>query len=638
MKIIRILIVNLIIIAIGIGAVTVIDRALTAKRKIAVESQRDMAADQLKENIKSFLGVRFGALIALKSYYESLAEVTTKEFTIFAEGVTKQVPGFLAIEYIDRNGFITEIHPYDENKESLKLNIRNSPECASPLARSEKEQGIAVTVSMDIRQHGVGFMAFLPVNKGKARNGWVAGVFEVATIVDESFIKVLREKFYLRILDQNGRIISMGPGEFPGEFTSRKVEIGDTTWEMRFAYKEGAVTDAASGNRLVWIMGLLFVAALALFATVIQVQNVRLERTNVALAGANKKIRELESQKQEAIVANMVDGIIVADTDKKIVLINPAARKIFGLEEVQPLGMQIMPLFDQYSLSTPFYEIIASAEPQVFEMTSKESEGVVFSTLYTRLKDNDGGDAGCVIAIRNITAMRIVENMKSEFIMMTSHKLKSPLAVVKSTISLFKDGIMGEVPERQLAALNKSYAQIEYQESLINKLLDYAAIEKKSLKISLEKERFSVDQVVDEILSELAPQIGEKEIQVEKALVPGIGTINADRRRIKQLLMNLVENAVKFNPKGTAVAVSDALEGGKLKIEVVDNGVGIPAHELPHIFDTFKQVDKYKTGQVKGIGLGLMIARQIALAHDGDIIAHSDEGKGTTFIVKLAAL
>lgn len=638
MKIVRILIVNLIIIAIGVGAVTVIDRALTAKRRIAVESQRDMAADQLKENIKSFLGVRFGALIALKSYYESLPQVTTKEFTIFAEGVTKQIPGFLAIEYIDQKGFITEVHPYDENKQSLKLNIRNSPECVSPLARSEKEQGIAVTVSMDIRQHGVGFMAFLPVNKGKARNGWVAGVFEVATIVDESFIKVLREKFYLRIFDQNGRIISMGPGEFPKEFTSRKVEIGDTTWEMRFAYREGAVTDAAAGNRLIWIMGLLFVAALALFATVIQVQNIRLEKTNVALAGANKKIRELESQKQEAIVANMVDGIIVADTEKKIVLINPAARKIFGLEDVQPVGMQIMPLFEKYTLSVPFYEVIASLEPQVFEMTSKESEGVVFSTLYTRLKDSDGNDAGCVIAIRNITSIRIVENMKSEFIMMTSHKLKSPLAVVKSTISLFKDGIMGEIPDRQLAALNKAYAQIEYQESLINKLLDYAAIEKKSLKISLEKERFSVDQVLDEILSELAPQIREKEIRVEKALVPGIGTVNADRRRIKQLLMNLIENAVKFNPRGTTVAVSDALEGGKLKIEVVDNGVGIPAHELPHIFDTFKQVDKYKTGQVKGIGLGLMIARQIALAHDGDIIAHSDEGKGTAFIVTLSVL
>jgi len=638
MKIIRILIVNLIIVAIGIGAITVLDRALAAKRRIAVESQRDMAADQLKENIKSFLGVRFGALIALKSYYESLREVTVKEFTIFAEGVTRQIPGFLAIEYIDQNGFIAQVHPYEENKESMKLNIRNSPGCVSPLARSEKEQGIAVTVSMDIRQHGVGFMAFLPVNKGKARNGWVAGVFEVATIVDESFIKVLREKFYLRLFDQNGRIISMGPGEFPEEYTSRKVEIGDTTWEMRFAYKEGAVAAAAAGNRLVWVMGLLFVAALALFATVIQLQNIRLEKTNVALAGANKKIRELESQKQEAIVANMVDGIIVADTGNRIVLINTAARKIFGLEDVQPLGMQIMPLFEKYTLSTPFYEVIASAEPQVFEMTSRESEGIVFSTLYTRLKDNEGGDAGCVIAIRNITSMRMVENMKSEFIMMTSHKLKSPLAVVKSTISLFKDGIMGEIPERQLAALNKSYAQIEYQESLINKLLDYAAIEKKSLKISLEKERFPVDQVVDEILSELAPQIQEKGIQVEKALVPGIGMINADRRRIKQLLMNLVENAVKFNPKGTVVAISDALEGGKLKIEVVDNGVGIPAHELPHIFDTFKQVDKYKTGQVKGIGLGLMIARQIALAHDGDIIAHSDEGKGTTFIVKLSVL
>jgi PAS domain S-box-containing protein len=638
MKIIRILIVNLIIIALGVGAITVIDRALQSKRKIVVQSQRDMAGEQLRENIKSFLGVRFGALIALKSYYESLPKVTTKEFTIFAEGVTRQVPGFLAIEYIDQSGFITEIHPFDENKESHKVNIRNFRECVQPLVRSEREQGIAATTSMDIRQHGVGFMAFLPVNKGKTRNGWVAGAFEVATIVDESFIKVLRDKFYLRIFDQNGRIISMGPGEFPGEFTSRKVEIGDTTWEMRLAYKEGAVKGYAAGNRAVWAMGLFFVAALVLFATVIQLQNIRLEKTNVALAAANSKIREMESQKQEAIVANMVDGIIVADTGNRIVLINPAARKIFGLEDARPAGMQIAPLFEKFSLTLPIEEVMAAAGPQVFEMMSKGAEGVVFSTLHTRLKDSEGNDAGSVIAIRNITEMRLVENMKSEFIMMTSHKLKSPLAVVKSTISLFRDGIMGEVPERQLTALKKSYAQVEYLEGLIGKLLDFAAIEKKSLKISLEKERFSFDQVIGEILADLGAQIREKEITVEQALMPGIGMIIADRARVRQLFFNLIENAVKFNPKGTAVAVSDALEGGKLKVEVVDNGTGIPAHELPHIFDAFKQVDKYKTGQVRGIGLGLMIAKQIALAHDGDILAFSEEGKGTRFIVTLSAL
>ncbi|HRZ86596.1 MAG TPA: ATP-binding protein [bacterium] len=637
MKIIRIIIVNLIIVALGVGAVAVIDGTLRAKRKVTVAAQRGLAAEQLRESIQSYLGVRFGALIALKSYYESLSEVKTREFSTFAEGITKQVSGFLAIQYIDQNGFIREIYPLEENKESKSLNISEIRESAAPMKRSEKEGKLAVSVSMDIRRHGVGFMAFIPVNKGKARVGWVAGVFEVETIVSEAFIKALRQQYYMRLLDQNGRIISMGPGEFPEEFTSRKIQIGDTNWEMRFAFKEGAVKEGAYTGHFVWGMGLIFVAALVLFATVIQVQNVRLHRTNAALSVANKKVRDLEAQRQEAIVANMADGIIVADTDNRIVLINEAAKKIFNTGDAAQ-GKEFVPLFDRYALSVPIDAAVRNAEPVVAEMVSRESEALVFSVLMTRLKDSDGADAGCVVSVRNITEMRLVENMKSEFIMMTSHKLKTPLAVVKSTISLFRDGIMGALTDKQLSALNKSYAQIEHQEGLINKLLDYAAIEKKSLKMSLSKERFDVSAVVDEAVAGLASHIAEKGISVEKALVPGIGTIIADRARVKQLIHNLLDNAVKFNPKGTAVCVSDAIENGKLKIEVVDNGVGIPAHELAHIFDSFKQVDKFKTGQVKGIGLGLMIARHIAMAHDGDIQCYSEEGKGTRFIVTLATL
>lgn len=228
--------------------------------------------------------------------------------------------------------------------------------------------------------------------------------------------------------------------------------------------------------------------------------------------------------------------------------------------------------------------------------------------------------------------LKELDRMKSDFISTVSHELRSPLHSISGYVQLLLDG-KAQDPATQRECLEIIYRQTQHLTNLINDLLDTSRMESASL--ALQKEPMQLYTAVQEVISELQPLADQAKITLSNNLTPGLPAVLGDKERLRRVIRNLVHNAVKFTPKGGHVTISATVETGRIVISVEDNGIGIPAEALPHLFERFYQVDSSSTRRVGGTGLGLYICKQIVAAHGGEIWVKSEVGKGSTFSFSL---
>ena len=225
--------------------------------------------------------------------------------------------------------------------------------------------------------------------------------------------------------------------------------------------------------------------------------------------------------------------------------------------------------------------------------------------------------------------LREVGELKEEFLAVTTHDLRSPLTVISGVISFFSSGRLGELTPEQKNMVSMMERNTLSLIELVNDLLDSAKIESGSLKLELAAvEPASVAREVYEMMRPLAE---EKGIALELGVADELPQAYADRQKLRRVLVNLVSNALKFTPRGGRVAVRAAEEGEDVRFSVSDTGVGIPAEDLPRLFDKYEQARSRATRSEKGTGLGLYITRQLVELHGGGIKVDSQEGKGSTF-------
>ena len=220
--------------------------------------------------------------------------------------------------------------------------------------------------------------------------------------------------------------------------------------------------------------------------------------------------------------------------------------------------------------------------------------------------------------------------MKDEFLATLSHELRSPLQAIVGWSQLLVRGVGEGDRQRGLESIERN---ARLQSQLIEDLLDISRIT--SGKVHLETRNVSLDAVVDAAIASVAPAAQAKGIRLQRSYESG-PVVRGDPARLQQVLFNLLSNALKFTPNGGDVTVSLKSAGSQVEVRVADTGVGIPADQLPHVFDRFRQADSSSTRRHGGLGLGLAIARQLIELHGGTVQAASDgEGKGTTVIVRL---
>ena len=235
--------------------------------------------------------------------------------------------------------------------------------------------------------------------------------------------------------------------------------------------------------------------------------------------------------------------------------------------------------------------------------------------------------------LHDITALKQMDQLKSDFVSMVAHEIRSPMNSVLAQLKVVRDGLAGELTEKQQEILGRASEKIRALSDLTTELLDLAKIE--SGLITQEKERLSIGELLKDQVTFHEAKAQAKDIRLEMGSLPDLPRVLANRANMEEVLSNLITNAINYTPEGGRVTVSADTEEDYLHVRVEDTGMGIAEEEIGQIFNRFYRVKNEKTMYISGTGLGLPIVKSILDAHNGLIRVDSVVDQGTTFHVYL---
>ena len=353
----------------------------------------------------------------------------------------------------------------------------------------------------------------------------------------------------------------------------------------------------------------------------------------------DQKLLEVASEKSKlhAIVNSMADGIIVINRERQLVLWNPATIKMLDLNVKLEAGKDFKEIIEEKDLvdvinkafSPDFSQYTVLSEE--IELTKGETKTIMVHVACVR--DEKGSDLGVVSTFRDITGLKEVEEVKSQFVTMVAHELRAPLAAVEGYLTAYLTGVAGTDPQFNRQMLERARLRSQSLMELVNDLLQFVRLESK--KVVRKKELLDMSDIIVNTLELLKQQGTSKDLVFQLDMPEKLPLIEADRTEMEQLITNLISNAIKYNVKNGKVIVSVVPDTHYLNIKVTDTGIGIEEESLPCIFDEFYRVQGAKTRYTTGTGLGLSIVKRIVESHFGRIEVESKVDKGTTFTVKL---
>jgi two-component system NtrC family sensor kinase len=333
---------------------------------------------------------------------------------------------------------------------------------------------------------------------------------------------------------------------------------------------------------------------------------------------------ENERSKLDVTINNIQDGVILLDEDNKIILLNPAVRKIFGLGLGDLIGKPVLEVITHNDFTALLTSIQQDNPLKTQEVVFED--GRVFNYQYTPIPE-----IGSVITLEDISHLKMLDRLKSDFIHTISHDLRSPLTAIMGYIELLDR--VGPLNDQQKQFVRHVQNSAQNITALVNDLLDLGRIE---AGFDTRKDEVSLEQIVQFTLENLGRQISDKKLDFNVNIDPDLPVIRGNPIRLRQMVDNLLVNAVKYTPEAGKITVHLRREDSQVIFEVADTGVGIPATDQPHIFEKFYRASNAPKG-TPGTGLGLAIVRSIVENHQGRIWVQSNVGTGTKFVVVLPA-
>lgn len=352
-----------------------------------------------------------------------------------------------------------------------------------------------------------------------------------------------------------------------------------------------------------------------------------------------RSLRDIATEKSKikTIIHCMGDGVLVCDSEGYIVLTNPAACRMLKLPESCLVGNLISQVNLDPELSKTIEESLKSvgvSYTSVSQELSIGESGEIFLRAHTApVKDDQGETIGAVTVLQDISHLKELDKMKSEFIAMVTHELRAPISAVEQQLSVILNRMAGEISEKQEKLLLRAKERTKGLLALIKDLLDLSKIE--AGRMVQYKEPLSLQEVIQKVIDLMKVEADHKKIDLQFPAPSQDLIVHADRTSMEGIFTNLISNAIKYTPEGGRVVVTLTEEGGFAKATVSDTGIGIKKEDLPRIFDKFYRVKSIETRQIVGTGLGLSIVKSIVDAHLGSISVESEEGGGTTFTVVL---
>jgi PAS domain S-box-containing protein len=342
-----------------------------------------------------------------------------------------------------------------------------------------------------------------------------------------------------------------------------------------------------------------------------------------------------EKNKSIAIVKSISDPLIVLDMNFKVTLVNKACEEVFDIEEKSVLHKHFFEAFRYANL----YDFIASAytecdkrhSEEIIKITSKEKE-YYFNVIISIVKDSELKVNEIVVLLQNVTELKQLEKMKTDFIATISHEFKTPLTSIMMGVSLIEDDNIGQLNEKQISIVDTIKDDADTLSDLVSDLIHLSKIESEKAIYSMES--CSIIGIIENSISNFYSQAEGKEVVLHYEASEELSKVFGDMEKLTWVLNNLISNSLKHTNAGDEIFIKACVREDKICVSVEDSGEGIPSQYQKNIFDKYVQVEQGQ-GDIKGSGLGLAIAREIVEAHGGNIWCESKLDEGSTFIFTL---
>lgn len=334
---------------------------------------------------------------------------------------------------------------------------------------------------------------------------------------------------------------------------------------------------------------------------------------------------EAEKTKFSAVLENMKEGVIAVDCENRIQIINQGAQKMFGISD-EVSGKPFIEVIRNKSLD----DMLTAA---IKEQTTAFQEISLSQPLEKTLKVSAAGISKCegnvcgLLVFFDMTEIKRLENMRKEFVANVSHELKTPLTSIQGFIETLRSGAL-EDTQKSGEFLAMMQEDSERLTRLINDLLELSRIE--SQEIPLQVQELDLKTQADKAAAVLGAQAAARRVTIENNIPAGC-RVWADPDRLRQIFLNLIENAVKFNKPEGCVILSAVPEFSCVRVSVEDTGTGIPEKAIARVFERFFRVDKARSRDLGGTGLGLSIVKHLVEAHGGTVSCRSAYGQGSVF-------
>jgi two-component system phosphate regulon sensor histidine kinase PhoR len=332
---------------------------------------------------------------------------------------------------------------------------------------------------------------------------------------------------------------------------------------------------------------------------------------------------ESEHTKLQAILSRTADAVIVTDEETRVILFNQAAKNAFCPDGEIAIGQPLANVVHHRELIELFTQATSVNPPLRAEIPLDGDR-----TMYATLSPIDG--VGRVAVMQDITHLKKLDQMKSEFVSTVSHDLRSPLTTIKGFIDLMD--VAGPLSEQQRDFVGRIQKGVTTITELINDLLDIGRIE---AEVNLNMEQCAFDEIITQSVDELRDQAESKEQTLVITLPPHTSLVWGNPLRLRQVVDNLVNNAIKYTPEGGKITIWVEEYDSQIALNVRDTGIGISSADQLYIFDKFYRVQSEETEDITGTGLGLAIVKSIVEKHNGRVWVESETGKGSTFTVLL---
>ena len=406
-------------------------------------------------------------------------------------------------------------------------------------------------------------------------------------------------------------------------------------------------TSVQQGINTQFIIGYLFFGFLPLIFSL--VLWIRRQKTDDNTSSLENKLSAVES-KSDVVINAIDDGVLAISKDGNIELINPSAQQIIGWDQGDALGLNwksVLKLVtsdgkDVEDLENPIVQSLSKNQPthndKLFLLTSSEKRILV--SIVSSPVGTEG--EGVIVVFRDITKEKAEEREQAEFISTASHEMRTPVASIEGYLGLALNPATAHIDEKARDFITKAHESAQHLGRLFQDLLDISKVEDGRMKNN--PKIINVNEFLKDIFDGLATKASEKQLNYifmpdiidegkEKSLQP-IFYANIDPDHFREVVSNLIENAIKYTPSGEVV-VNITGDDKQISVSVKDSGIGIPAEDIPHLFQKFYRVDNSDTREIGGTGLGLYLSRRLAEAMSGNLRVESKYKEGSTFYLEI---